>query len=190
MVHPTDCAHWGIVWGCVGGGVLPRCSKMKIKNPPMFYLLVLFTLLNVMDMITTMFIIKGEANPLYHLTGSILPVFAIKIFVVVLIWFLFSRGVFSSNTTYFMLIVIMIYAIVALTFAQYMNIRAMLNPVLLEQAAGVTTGEKVTMYVWLMNIIYLFPIIMSWISFLLYDKSVKNVVINKDFYRKRKWWQI
>lgn len=160
------------------------------KNPPLFYLLALFIVLNLMDIVTTLFIIRGEANPLYHLTGSILPVFILKIIIMIVVVFMYYRGVFSSNTTYYMLIVILVYTCVALTIAQISNIYAMFHPAVLAEAAAASTSSKVSSYVLFMNLVYLLPIFLSWLSFIIFDKSVKHITVDKEYFRKRKWWKI
>jgi hypothetical protein len=164
--------------------------NFKNKNPPFFYLMAVFIILNIADIVTTMFIIQGESNPIFHLTGSIIPVFVLKIVMIWFIWFMYNRGKFASTMAYYLLIVIVAYASLALGLAQILNINAILHPSVLAQAAAESTNSKVTNYIWFMNLIYMFPIFMSWLTFLIYDKSLKNVSIDREYFKKRKWWKV
>jgi len=161
-----------------------------MRNKPLFYLLIIFILLNIVDVITTMFILKGESNPLYHLFGSIWIVFILKIFVIWVAWKWYQRNIFPNNFSYYMLITILLYGCVILGLAFYANMKGILNPVMLEAASNLSTQEKVKSYVYVVNIFYFIPVLFSLFSFWLYDKSINKVTIDKEFWKKKRWWEL
>lgn len=162
---------------------------MVIKNKPLFYLIIVFILLNIVDMITTMFILEGESNPIFHMLGSIWPVFILKLVVIGVIIVFYRRAIFTGKGQYYLFITTLVYSVVALGIAQINNIHAILNPVVLATAAAVPTETKVAGYIAFMNIVYLLPILFSWVSFMIYDKSIDEITIDKEWHKKKKWWK-
>lgn len=156
-----------------------------MKRNVLFYLVALFVLLNILDIVTTIFILPGESNPLYLLTKSLLILLIFKIVVVGIVCWIFYRNRFTNQRAYFLFITILFYGTIALALAQVVNIYAIANPVVLEQAAEQTTQQKAQSYAWVMSIIYLFPVIFSWLCFVIYDKTFKDV----EFNTKAKWWE-
>lgn len=158
---------------------------MKIKTNTLFYLVALFILLNVMDIITTLFILPGESNPIYHLTKSIWIMMLFKIGIMFVISFIFYKNRYTANRTYFLFIAILLYGSIALLIAQIINIYAILHPAVLAVAAAAPTSEKVSSYYWFMNIIYFMPLIFSYVCFIIYDKTITDIQIRK----REKWYQ-
>jgi len=162
---------------------------MIIKNPIVFWLLSIFTLVNVLDIITALFILPAEANPLFLLTGSIYIAILIKVLVVVYIVYSCLRNIYVSHTIYFMFIMILVLGSLLISFGVYSNIDAMLNPNLLVDIKGITTSEKISAYFMFTNLFYTIPMIISLLSFKLYHLSLKYNPINSEYFRSRKWWQ-
>lgn len=156
-----------------------------MKRNVLFYLIAVFVLLNVIDIVTTLFILPGESNPIYLFTKSIFIMLLFKIIVVGIICWVFYRNRFSNQRAYFLFITILFYGTIALTLAQIVNIYAIIHPAVLQQAASSTTQEKINSYAWIMNIIYFCPVIFSWLCFIIYDKTFKDVEYNP----KAKWWE-
>ena len=162
---------------------------MKLKNPIVFFILLAFVIVNIVDVITAFFILPGEANPIYILTSSIYPVILLKI---LLIWggiFFYRRGIFANHLSYYAYIVIFTLSTVVIGLAAYGNIYGMQHPDIIEEASNVPDSEKVADYFSFMSIIYYIPVVILIGLFVLYDRSLKYVKIDENFYKKRKWWQ-
>lgn len=161
-----------------------------MRNKPFFILLIVFTLLNIADVITTQFILPGEANPVYNLTGSLIPIYLLKGLIIYFIYKFYKRNIFPSNMNYYVFLSLLVYGSLVLLIAQAININAIMNPELIEIAAQTSTQERTTQYFWFMNLFYLAPILLNMLTFWIYDKSIKKVEISKEYYKKRKWWLI
>ena len=165
---------------------------MKIKNKTLLVLMVLFTLLNICDVVTTNFIIKGESNPIVNLVGNMWIMVFFKFLIVAFIWIYVYRNLFPTNMSYFILIAILVYGSLALVLAQVVNINAMINPNILAQAAAMPISERTQSYLIIMNIIYLIPILFTILTFWLYERSRNTAIINIEIAQKNKWniWRI
>jgi len=163
---------------------------MKLKNPIVFFILFAFIVVNIIDAITAFFILPGEANPIYILTKSIYVVILLKL---LLIWggiIYYRRGIFANYLSYYMYIVIFALATVVIGFAAYGNIYGMQHPEIIEETSDISDNEKVKYYFSVMSIIYYMPVVILIGLFVLYNKSLKYVKIDEEFYKKRKWWRI
>jgi len=162
---------------------------MKLKNPILFFILLAFVIVNIVDSVTAFFILPGEANPIYIWTGSIYAVIALKIFFIYIGIFYYRRGIFFNNLSYYVYLVTFTLATLVIGFAAFGNIIGIQNPEIIVQASQVSDGQKVKDYFTVMSIIYYVPFLLILGLFILYDKSRKYVRIDKDFYKNRKWWQ-
>lgn len=161
-----------------------------MKNNTLFWLLIIFTILNIVDSITTLFILDGESNPLYHLFGqSLYVVLIIKFLIVLMFWYWYKINKYDTHFAYFMMLAILVYGCVALLVAQVVNIYGIMNPTLLEESKDIPTDVKVESYFKYMSIIYMFPLIFSLVVFWLYQRSYHKVYIDKDFYKQQGWWK-
>lgn len=163
---------------------------MKIKNPIMFWLFIIFVIANIVDAITAYFILPGEANPLYLMTGSIVLIDIIKIVFALTLFYFYQRNVYPSNFYYFLLLMVLGLGSLVVGLGAYSNILGMLNPHLVTYASNLTTGEKTRAYINFVTVIYLLPMAISLIIFKLYDLSLKAVKIDKEYFKKREWWKI
>jgi len=164
------------------------CCKMA-KNKVMYYLFFVFLLLNISDVVTTMFILDGEANPIYLLTGKIWLVFLLKAVVVYMLWRFYKKNTYPSNFTYHLLLSIVVYGCLMLFIAQLININGILNPSVVEAAAQTTHTQRAQSYLIFTNLLFLIPIAFTSLVFSLYEKSIKQVNINKDYRKGKKWYQ-
>ena len=160
-----------------------------MKNPVLFWIVVIFTSLNILDMFTTLFILPGESNPLFLVTGKLWPIFLVKILINVGVIVLYKRNVYPNVITYYLLLTALTIGISLFTLAQYANIRAIISPNVLQEASSISVQEKVNSYTTIIIFLYLIPLFFSVISFILYNKSRKKIRISKKYYKKRKWWQ-
>jgi len=151
-----------------------------MKNKTLFFLLFVFTILNLTDAITSLFILPGEGNPLFLLTNSIWFVFIVKVLINGFVWFAYNYGKFSSNMTYYMFILICTMATLMLGIGCYSNISGIMNPEIVIQSAQLTTQEKATGFATLSIVFYFLPMCFSLLAFYIYDKSLNKVTIKND----------
>lgn len=163
---------------------------MKIQNPITFILCFIFLLVNLADSITAHFILPGEANPIYLLTGTILWVYLLKLGMVFGLGFFCLRNKFSSNFVYYMIIVILVFGTMVTSLGVYSNIQGMLHPEIIEEATKISSQEKMDWYFKVMVIIYIIPCFILFGIFFLYDYSYKYVDFDKKYFKERKWWKI
>lgn len=159
-----------------------------MKNPIFFCILVALTIVNAVDAITAFFILDGEANPLYLLTGSMWPVILSKLFVLGLLWFYWYRNIYASNFIYYLMILFSVIVTLMVGLAAYGNIQGMLHPELVEAVKDIPKAEKIQAYKTFMIWMYIVPMSFCIFSFWLYDRSLKRVVIDKKYFKK--WWKI
>lgn len=160
---------------------------MAIKNKIFFWLVVLFTIFNIVDTYTVTKILPGEANPIYLLTGSLLVLIIFKFVFNLGIIQVYRKNVFPSHFFYFFFIMILLYGCVLLLGGVASNIHGITDPVALEEAAAVPAAEKASAYSWFVLIVYFIPMSLSLLGFKFYEWSVGRVIIAKQ---KQKWWQL
>ena len=160
-----------------------------MKNKILFWLLITFTLLNIIDSITTIFIIKGEANPIYHLFGNMYVVYALKILIILVLWWLYNINIYPSNFLYFTILTATMYGCLTLLLAQIINIYGILHPALIVQASKVSVNIRVKQYFQIASVIYLIPTFLTLVIFWLYDKSIHKVYICKGYNKIKGWWK-
>jgi len=165
---------------------------MKFLNKTILVVLIIFSLLNLCDIVTTIFIFEGEANPLFNMINNFGIMIFLKLLVVSVIWIYVLRNLYPNNMSYFMLLSILVYGSLALLLAQIININGILHPEIIEQAASVSVDERAVNYFWFMNVVYIFPILFSLLTFWIYDRSHNTAIINKEIAKKNKWrlWKI
>lgn len=163
---------------------------MAIKNPILFCLVVLFVAANILDSITAYFILPGEANPIYLLTGNLWLMYVFKFGVIFVMIYWYRNNLFESHFSYFMLIMILIMFTLILSMGVASNIYGILNPSVVVESANIPTGEKVKAYSLFVIIIYAIPTALSLFGFKLYEWSLKYIRLGKKYYPEHKWWQI
>jgi hypothetical protein len=152
---------------------------MKPRNPILFFLFIIFIIVNLLDLITAYFILPGESNPLFLLTNSYLSIIALKIIIIYIVWLIYRRNIYNSHFNYYLILIIITLGIFLMSLGLYNNIRGMLEPNLIQQAANVTTGVKVKAYFMMTAFIYLIPLLFSIFTFKLYEWSLKYIIIKK-----------
>jgi len=158
---------------------------MKIKNPIVFILCTVFAVVNLVDIITARNILQAEANPLYLLTKSLWPIFLLKIFFIVVIFFIYKHNKYPNNFTYYMFLLIVVMGSLIMAFGAYGNIIAMNNPEILAASASIPVKEKVRGYAIFSTLVYIIPMALSLFTFKLYEWSLKHTVIEKP----DKWYK-
>lgn len=155
----------------------------------MFWLCIVFAVVNLVDLVTAYYILPGEANPLYLLTGSIILVDILKIGLVVGLFYFCLRNVFPTHFNYYMLLMVLGLGSLVVGMGAYSNISGIINPEIVQTAQNIPQAEKIEAYFYFVEFIYVLPMIISLTIFKLYDISLKNVEIDKEYYKKRKWWK-
>ena len=160
-----------------------------MKNKVFFYLFMIFLVLNIADVITATFIVKGESNPLFLMTGNFWGLVIFKFLIVYGIWWFMNRGIYYSHFYYFMCIMILLLGSLVIGLGVYSNILGMMNPQVLQTASEMSRVEKVQGYTIMISVFYIFPMALCLIGFKLYDMSYNKVRFDKEFFKKRRWWQ-
>ena len=165
---------------------------MKINNKVLLILMAVFTILNICDVVTTIFIIHGESNPIVNLVGNMWIMVFFKFLLVAFIWIYVLRNLYPTNMSYFILISILVYGSLALLLAQVVNINAMIHPSVLSQASSTSVAQRTQSYVIVMSIVYMIPILLTLLTFWLYEHSRTTAIIDKDIAQRNKWniWRI
>ena len=162
---------------------------MKLVNPVLFFLLLIFTLVNLIDGITAFFILPGETNPIYLLFNSIWPMLFVKYSLNAWLWFYYKRNIYPSNLMYYMIIIILVLGTLLFTLAAVSNSIGISNPELVEQAANVPVKQKVVQYFAFSALLGFFPMLFGIVAFVLYDKSRDKVVVDKMYFKNKVWWK-
>jgi len=151
------------------------------RNPTLFIIVLIFGILNIIDIFTALFILPGEANPLFIMTGSMLPVFIGKILIVVLAIWIYKQNKFPSNFQYFMILSFLVLGSLLLTLGVGSNIYGMINTDMITEAAKISNAEKLSYYWQISFLFYFIPLGFNLLVFKLYEKSIGKVIIKKKY---------
>lgn len=149
------------------------------KNTVLFWLVYIFVLFNVIDSFTALFILPGEANPLYLWLGSIWPLIGLKLLISAGAIWLYSHNQFKSNSTYHSILSCLFIINILLALGFISNIYGMLNPQIISEGAELSNEVKVNYYVKIVSFIYLIPLFFNILTFWLYEKSVGKITYYK-----------
>jgi hypothetical protein len=157
---------------------------MKIKNPILFAIIGVFCILTILDIVTSYFIIPGETNPIYLLTGSMIFLFIFKLGLVIGAVSIYKYNTYTSNFIYYLFLIILVLGNILMLFAVIGNIIGILNPIHIETASTLTKTQKTQAYISFIGLIYLVPLLFSIFTFKLYEWSVKTIKYEKKKYKK------
>ena len=153
---------------------------MKLKNPILFYLVFVFCILSILDIITSYFILPGEGNPIYLLTGSIIFMIVFKLGLMITAVSIYrSDKYYPSHFMYYLLMIILLLANLLLVIAVIGNVIGILNPAIVEQSSQLTTTQKAKGYSAFIGLIYLLPLMLSLLAFKCYEWSLKYINFEK-----------
>jgi len=141
----------------------------------LFFLFLSFIFLNILDYITALFILPGESNILYLLTGSSLSILFIKILIIGVAGYVYFKNEYPSHFWHFSYIYILLIGCLLLSFGIYSNILGILNPHIVEQASQLSTTQKTGYYINILTILFIIPYIISMVAFKLYEITQKKV---------------
>ena len=162
---------------------------MKLINPVLFFLLSIFTIANIIDGLTALFILPGESNPLYLLFGSMWPLAIFKYGLNGWLWFYYKRNIYATNTAYYMVVIILLLGSLLFSLGALSNSIGIKNPELVEQAAQMPTREKVISYGVLAGLIGFVPMLFGIFAFKLYDMSRGKVIVSSKYFKEKPWWK-
>jgi hypothetical protein len=163
---------------------------MALKNPVLFWLLIVFGFVNLVDAVTAYFILPGEANPLFILTGSIIVVDILKIGFVGLMFYYYHRNIYPTEFNLFVLVMILVLGSLVVGMAAWGNIQGIIHPEIVEQTSVIPKGEKIQAYFSFVTIFYFMPFAVTLIAFKLYQYIRKDANIDKQYFKKLKWWHL
>jgi len=162
---------------------------MKLVNPVLFFLLLIFTIANIVDGATALFILPGESNPLYLLLGNVWLLAIFKYGLNVWLWFHYKRNIYPTNTAYYMVIIILVLGTILFSLGTLTNSMGIKNPELVEEAARMPIKEKVVHYTVFATLLGFIPMLFGIGAFKLYDMSRSKVVISKKYFKEKPWWK-
>ena len=163
---------------------------MALKNPIIFILVMLFLMTNIVDIITSYFIIPGEANPVFILTKNMFWLDIAKIAIIALAIYYYRRNIYPSPFSIFLFVSILLLGTFLISIGAYSNIRGILEPQLVKEASLISGGEKIKAYLQLVNIFYIMPVALALISFKIYEWASKYAIINKGYFKRQPWWKL
>lgn len=149
-----------------------------MKNKLFFILIAIFTILNLVDMVTAFFILSGESNPVYMFMGK-WAFILVKLSINILIIIIYNKNVYKSQFEYFLLLTITVLGIFLLGVGAYSNIMGMLNPSVIEYASNLSTSEKLQSYGIAVGLFGGLPFVFNLITFKLWEHSSKYIIIKR-----------
>ena len=144
-----------------------------IKNLPIGLLFLIFLIFNIIDIVTSFFILPGETNVIFILTNNIYLLTIFKILIVCGAFWIYYKNEYPTHFSRFMFISILVLANLGLILACYGNIQGILNPEVVQLGAELSQGQKTQAYFSLMTFIYVLPLLFSLLSFKIYEWSLK-----------------
>jgi len=127
-----------------------------------------------------MYILPGEANPIYLLTGSVLWLMILKGAVLAAVVYYYNHNKWTSHVVYYEYILILLLSSFSFMVGIYSNIQGMKHSELVQAAASMSTADKITAYSWTMGLIYVVPLVFSVVAFWIYRRTYKNTTIQED----------
>jgi|AntAceMinimDraft_17_1070374.scaffolds.fasta_scaffold09956_6 hypothetical protein len=150
-----------------------------MNNKPLFYLILFFSFINLVDLFTSMFILDGESNPLFLLFGTPIVLYILKFALIGMVWIFFKHNEYPSRFWYFTFIYILVIGSLLMTFGAASNIYGMINPQVIESAAELSTPMKLSYYSSFVFYLMILPYFISVLAFKLFISTENNVRYNK-----------
>lgn len=141
------------------------------KNNILLTLVTTIIILNILDLLTALFILDGESNIIFLLSNSIWPLIIGKILLIGIIFYVYKKNLYPSNIWYYSFISILVLGILAMLIGIISNVHGILNPSVIEEASNLTVKEKTSYYSIMITFIFIIPYLLSILSFYIYDKT-------------------
>jgi hypothetical protein len=156
-----------------------------IHNPILLGLFIVFVILNVIDMITTVVIgHAAESNPIVIWTGTVWSLLILKIIWVWLFYSIYKVKDYKSEFTYYVWVSVVIYSITVYLIAVCGNIYGILTPGVIEQATAMSSQDKMEGYSSFIGLIYMLPMSFNLLIFWVYLKTKKYITFGEKNGRK------
>jgi len=150
-----------------------------MRNPITFILIFLFSLVNILDIITTFFIHRAESNPLFNWLGGgvigLIFLIVYKLSFIVIVWAMYYYNSFKSRFQFFLFILILVLSTSLVSMAVYSNIYGMMHKEVLDAAANVPTQQRVVQYFSFVSIVYVLPMLFCILAYWLHEKGLKYI---------------
>ena len=88
------------------------------------------------------------------------------------------------------MIEVLAFGSLAIAIGAYTNILGIMHPAIITQATQVSKVEKIKSYAIVSSIVYIIPLLLNLFVFLLYEKSRKRAIIDREYYKNKKWWEL
>lgn len=150
---------------------------MKLNSKLLFWLVTIFAVVNIGDVVTAMFILPGETNPIYLLFNSTVLLWILKFFLIFMFYWVYFKNKYPTKFYLYAFIYTTILGIFLMGFGMYSNIIGMLNPQVVEVASELTTQVKLNYYFNMILLLAIIPYIMATLSFKIFQTIEKRVRI-------------
>ena len=140
-----------------------------MRKPILFWLTLIIVLVSLADILTAKNILIGEANPFFVWLGNYWILFAFKMMLVGMIVFVYFKWTTTSEIFHFAYILCLVLGILITGLGVYSNILGILNPSALAEAGSISSRQKIVEYVKFASFFYYLPLILSLVSFKLYE---------------------
>ncbi len=148
---------------------------MKLNSKLLFFIILFFIVANILDVVTAMFILPGESNPIYILTQSVAALWLLKAVIVGGVAGIYFYNNYPSKFWYFSFIYIIVLGSVLVTFGVVGNVIGILNPAVVQSAAGLSTTVKVKYYTNIVSLFMLIPYVISMVAFKVYEVTEHKI---------------
>lgn len=152
---------------------------MNINSKILFVLVSIFGIFNLLDVITAMYILPGESNPIYLLTHSVALLWVLKILFIVLVFWIYFKNEYPSRFWFFSYIYILVIGNLMLGLGIFSNMIGILNPEVVQVASTVSTADKISYYSTIVGFLMVIPYVISMIAFKIYDVTEKKIHYKK-----------
>jgi len=149
------------------------------RSKILFFIIGIFIFVNILDLFTAMFILPGEANPLWLLFKSKLLLVVFKFIICLMMFSVFYYNKYPSRFWYFSFIYTLVNGTLLISLGVASNIVGILNNEIVENSATITPEVKMQSYFFMVGLIFFLPYVLAMLAFKLYDISEKFVEYDK-----------
>jgi len=149
--------------------------KLRFNSKLLFILVSIFAVVSITDVITAMFILDNEANPLYLITGSSLLMWIGKIVLILMVFFVYFKNKYKAHLMYFLFIQTILLGILLFGIGVFSNINGMINEDVMTYNDNLSQEQKMVGYWQIVTVLFLLPYLFGMGSFLIYQKTYKKI---------------
>ena len=142
---------------------------MRLNSRLLFTIIIFFIVVNILDVVTAMFILPGESNPIYLLTQSVATLWILKFVIISAVLWVYFNNKYPSKFWLFSYIYTLIIGSLLISFGVVSNIVGILNPTIIQSATALSTTVKIKYYANIVSILMLIPYVISMAAFKAYE---------------------